>query len=260
MTTQYNSSMAQQRPCNLWKERFDGDRESFVNGRKDLVFQKQTAPSYLLGLCAGFLFGDGQWTRFSSDLDLELTNLVMVSNPYDGDGWRAKMAESMVLTASLNYFADHEPHAMIEYLSAKMFASEGSKTMSAAERNRQFRLTIAVKFMQGWRLEPGMQKFFPDWVQIAKPVGIFDYRSKDGGASMFLQQLRDSEFEWMLLPSAHAGPDLRYSVFFCSVKTTTANSTSANDYQTITEVAVPANWYKSDPAMNAQCSKELQGG
>ncbi|KAJ3390797.1 hypothetical protein HDU80_011177 [Chytriomyces hyalinus] len=182
----------------------------------------------------------------------------MVSNPYDGDGWRAKMAESMVLTASLNYFADHEPHAMIEYLSAKMFASEGSKTMSAAERNRQFRLTIAVKFMQGWRLEPGMQKFFPDWVQIAKPVGIFDYRSKDGGASMFLQQLRDSEFEWMLLPSAHAGPDLRYSVFFCSVKTTTANSTSANDYQTITEVAVPANWYKSDPAMNAQCSKELQ--
>ncbi|KAJ3228122.1 hypothetical protein HDU81_006297 [Chytriomyces hyalinus] len=98
-----------------------------------------------------------------------------------------------------------------------------------------------------------MQKFLPDWVEsleIAKPVGVFSYRNKDGGTSMFLRQLRDPEFERILLPSDDAGTDFIFREFRYS---------TPEDHQNNVEAMSRSNWYKSDPAMNTLCSKDVQG-
>jgi hypothetical protein len=83
---------------------------------------------------------------------------------------------------------------------------------------------------------------------------------------MFVQQLRNVNYPWVIFPSVNAGPDLRYSVFCCYIKTTsTANSQStiyvdAHECKKNVDTMNPANWYSSQKSVQKECLTEIKSG
>ncbi|KAJ3335326.1 hypothetical protein HDU83_000370, partial [Entophlyctis luteolus] len=213
MTTERGSSFEEKSPYYFWKKQFSeiGEPVSGASNGKKLVSE------ILLQLCISSLFGNGCTISFHEDLDLVSTGLVMVN--HQSQSWGACMAEPVVLSASLNFLASKSPDALMDHFTTKVFAPFGPLNLSPQE---VMELIIALRFMQGWWQEPELKAFLPKWVNdmnIPKPVGILDCRSEPNG-NMFLQQLRDAAFPYVLLPAVNAGPDLRYSVFTCYDKTT----------------------------------------
>ncbi|ORY25095.1 hypothetical protein BCR33DRAFT_705851 [Rhizoclosmatium globosum] len=262
MTTEYGSSFEDTSPFYFWKKRFP-DIILPISGSSD---RKKLVAEVLLQICLSSLFGNGSTVSFPfhEDLDLVSTSLVMVERQLET--WGACMAEPIVLSAGLNFFATKSPDALMTYFARQVFSPLVPPNPSAQERGHIMELIIALRFIQGWWQEPELKAFLPKWVNdmnISKPVGILDCRNEKN-ANMFLQQLRRASFPYVLLPAVNAGPDLRYSVFSCCNKTTsTANSNSsmyvsAEDVHKNIATMEPSNWYKPQPLLQSQCSEETQ--
>ncbi|KAJ3267564.1 hypothetical protein HDU76_011730 [Blyttiomyces sp. JEL0837] len=128
-------------------------------------------------------------------------------------------------------------------------------------------LIIALRFIQEWWKKPELKKFLPEWVtdlEIPKPRGVLDCRGRQSADNRFLQQLRDPQFPWILLPPVNAGPDLRFSVFSCYVKTTSTASSQSTMYVAAKECNANMetmnrnNWYKSQPSVKSDCLAEAK--
>ncbi|KAJ3226219.1 hypothetical protein HDU78_010439 [Chytriomyces hyalinus] len=265
MTTNRGADYRQTSPYHFWKDRLELVVKPFVGRKKSAFNTTETVTSLLLKLSVYFFLGNGERVAFPSHLDILATNLVMIHRtPSD---WDATMSEPLVLSAFLNYAADLDRYAIIDYLGGYMFAPIGSGNLSASERGHMMELIIAIRFMQAWWLESEMKEFLPAWVtnmQISKPAGVMDCRTGSGGNDVFVQQLRNPNFAYVVLPPTNAGPDLRFSVFSCSVKTTsTANSKTSmfiktEDCRQNLQTMNPANWYKSQKSVRADVSKEIE--
>jgi hypothetical protein len=199
------------------------------------------------------------------ELDLVHTSLVMVSK--NSDGWHAAMAEPIVLSAGLNYLADQKPQLLMNYFANQLFSPVGAPYLTPQERGHMMELVIALRFMQGWWLETKLQSYLPQWARdmnIHKPFGVIDCRSKESNLKMFVRQLRDANFPWVILPSVNAGPDLRYSIFCCYVKTTSTSNSQSTVYVNVAECKKnietmnPHHWYKSQESMQKECLPEIQ--
>ncbi|KAJ3296512.1 hypothetical protein HDU76_006721, partial [Blyttiomyces sp. JEL0837] len=240
----------------FWKERLDWTIEPLDGGN---AFEKRLVSDTLVKLCVEFLFGNGSSIPFSQEVDLLATSLVMAKIEREID-WKASMAEPMVLCASVNYLADEAPAALTKFFSSQLFSP---LTATPQERGHKMELFIALRFIQQWWEVPELKKFLPAWVnemQIPKPLGVLDgRRSQNGGDSLFLEQLTNSQYPWVLLPAANAGPDLRFSAFCCYVKTTsTARSKSwmhvlPKECEANIETMNPSNWYRSQPSVHPAC-------
>ena len=70
-------------------------------------------------------------------------------------------------------------------------------------------------------------------------------------------------FPWIIFPDVKAGPDLRYSVFSCYVKTTWTKSSNSTMYVSAEEcyenmrTKNTKNWYKSDASIYPKCQELL---
>ncbi|KAJ2989876.1 hypothetical protein HDV02_004733 [Globomyces sp. JEL0801] len=264
MTTRYDPSLGNSSPYYFWEQRI-----SWTFGpidKKDVsAFEVRQVSDTLIRLCLSFLFGDGSSMDVSPGTDLVSTGLVMITKSLHS--WQARMAEPLVLTAGLNFLADQGPGLMLDYFANKLFAPVEPLNSTPQERGHMMELVIALRFVQGWWLEPGMKKYLPLWAQhlnIQKPLGVIDCRLKESGVNMFVQQLRNAEFPWMILPAVNAGPDLRYSVFCCHIKTTSTPKSKSTMYVKLEEcqknIATmdPKNWYKSESNVQRTFQEELK--
>lgn len=261
MTTKYDSSLSSAAPYFFWKDRIHWTIEPISitdSGAFEVKFVSET----LIKLCHVFLFGDGSSVAYSPNFDLVSTGLVMISK--DSREWWAIMAEPIVITAGLNYMADVDGQLLMKYFASQLFSAVGMLTLTPSERGHMMELVVALRFIQGWWLEPALKSYLPEWAkatEILKPVGILDCRSKDSSTNMLLQQLRSRKFPYVVLPPVNAGPDLRYSVFCCCIKTTWTSNSQTTCYVTVDErkknIATlnPANWYQSQSSV--QCSEEI---
>lgn len=265
MTTNYDSSLVSSSPYYFWRDYIHLSVEP-LHRSQTAAFSKRLVSDTLLKLCIDFLLGDGKSISFSSDLELLSTGLVMV-DLNETTGWTCCMAEPLVLSAGVNYLADQAPEALMDYFAAQLFAPLGPANKTAQERGHCMELVIALRFIQGWWQEPELQALLPKWVNemnICRPVGILDCRSEKEGL-MFLQQLRNLRFPYVILPAVNAGPDIRYANFSCCVKTTWTPKSNSSLHITADECAKnletmkPANWYKSQRPVQQQCSEELTG-
>jgi hypothetical protein len=184
----------------------------------------------------------------------------------EGD-WSAKMTEPLVIKAGLEYLAGQGEHILTNQLAEELFAPLKAMDRTSQERGTIMEQIIALEFMQKWWLKPELEQFLPMWAKklsIPTPKGILDCRPKESGANSFVQQLLNPEFNYVLLPSVFAKPDLRYSIFCCYVKTTsTANSKSSmyvspQESRKNIDTMDPNNWYQSDSdsPQNAQIARE----
>ena len=174
--------------------------------------------------------------------------------------WHASMAEPIVLCAGLNYLADSNSDALMDYFAAQLFLPVRVPYATAQERGHVMECVIALRFLQGWWLESNLRKRLPGWVNqlcIPKPLGVMDCRSKDPGVNLFLQQLRNDRFPWIVFPSVNAGPDIRYSVFSCHVKTSWTIFVDPAECRKNLETMIPGDWYKSQKSAQKGCSSEV---
>ena len=212
----------------------------------------------LVKLCISFLFGDGKDMKFSSDLDMVSTGLVMVSHSMDG--WYGRMAEPLALMAGLNVLSIEQPHALMDYFMDKLFAPLGAPNISPAERGNLMELIVVLKFIQCWWEKAEFKKyltFVPSSVQ--KPRGVVDGRRGNNSALLFIEQLRNPEFPWILLPATKAGPDLRYSFISAHVKTAWERSSVGNRESLANEKTMDAeSWYSSDKRVEEKCRDALK--
>ncbi|KAJ3226072.1 hypothetical protein HDU78_010457 [Chytriomyces hyalinus] len=262
-TTKVESTVNSISMYGFWAQRIDWTIEP-ISGDLN-PFDPVLVSHTLLRLCVASLFGDGGSTLIASDLDLVSTCLVMVN--YEAESWYATMAEPMVLVAGMNYLADQNPSALMDYFAARFFAPMNAPNMSAQERGNHMELIIAIRFLQGWWLEADLKAFLPKWVRaldIAKPVGLLDCRSKRGVSNIFLEQLSDDTFPWVTCPPVNAGPDLRYNVFSCHVKTTSTPRSKSTMYVPVGDclknIATmnPVNWYSSQTSAYRSCLAEVK--
>jgi hypothetical protein len=145
---------------------------------------------------------------------------------------------------------------LLETFIPYVFAKVKSPYFSPQERGNLMELIITLRFRQRWWEEPEARALLPDWVnelQIEKPRGVLDCRWEDFlNVDAFIAQLDDEHFPWIVLPSTKAGPDIRYSVFSCYIKTKwTTNSNSSmyvrvEDCEKNMSTMDKKNWYKSD--------------
>ena len=200
---------------------------------------------------------------YSETLDLVPTCLVMVKK--SSENWNASMAEPIILSAGLNYLADQRPQLLINFFASKLFSPIYAPNLTPQERGHTMELVIALRFMQGWWLEPELKKYLPDWVnelKIPKPIGVMDCRKKEPVVNPFVQQLNDSNYPYLLFPSAVAGPDLRYSIFCCYIKTSSTSTYSNTVHVRKSEcdknisTMHPSNWYKSKNSVKLGISSE----
>ena len=126
---------------------------------------------------------------------------------------------------------------------------------------------IALRFIQGWWLESKLESYLPKWaseLNIDKPRGVIDCRSKEPNVNMFVQQLRDDNYPWVIFPSVYAGPDLRYSIFCCYVKTTSTPYSQSTMHIHVKECKKnirtmnPLQWYQSQSLVQNECLREIQ--
>ncbi|KAI9335693.1 hypothetical protein BDR26DRAFT_936336 [Obelidium mucronatum] len=264
MTTNADSTLAASAPYYFWKDRLDWTIEP-VNTLVKNAFQRRLVSDTLVKLCLAFLFGDRKCIAFSHDLDLVSTCLVMVECDEERK-WTSTMAEPMVLCAGINYLSDEAPEVMMDHFAQKVFAPVSALSLSPQERGHVMELIIALRFIQGWWLESECSKFLPAWVKaeaIPKPDGFLDCRSEQNG-KMFIKQLQEPLFPYVLLPAVNAGPDLRYSIFSCYCKTTSTRNSMSTMYVSTSDVQKnlatmkPSNWYKPQTGLQEQCSKAVE--
>ena len=250
-------------PYFFWKNRIDWTIEPVISSNIS-SFQRRLVSETLLKLCISFLFGDGSKIVYSPSLDLVATTLVMVKKT--SEDWMAWMAEPIVLTAGLRYLADQDPQILMDFFAAQLFTAVGAPHLTPQERGHMMELVISLRFIQGWWLETNLKKQLPAWLNsknIPKPRGVIDCRTKGSNVSMFVEQLRNEQFPWIILPSTNAGPDLRYSVFCCYVKTTSTPSSkstmhvSADECRKNIRTMMPSNWYSSEPLVQLECQAEI---
>ncbi|KAK5668104.1 hypothetical protein QVD99_005144 [Batrachochytrium dendrobatidis] len=203
---------------------------------------------------------------YSPELDLVQTGLVMVSKVIDG--WHARMTEPIVLTAGLNYFADKKTSVLMDYFANQLFSPVKAPNLSRSEWGHMMEYVIALRFIQGWWLQPELRKYLPRWaidLNIKKPTGMVDCRTNESNVNRFLQQLDEADFPHIVFPPANAGPDLRYSVFSCNIKTTSTRSSDSamyvgvNECRKNIETMDPKNWYKSQIPVQDQCRVKING-
>jgi len=246
----------------FWRDRINriiSPLEPGVEKKQYWLLEKRVC-DVLLKLCASFLTGNGSDLKFVPEEDLVSTNLVMVS--LKSQDWTCKMAEPLVITAGLNYLASIDRNLLMDYLSADLFTPLTPANLTAQERGHRMEFLIALRFFSCWWNEDPLRKFLPDWankLNIEKPIGILDCRTGSFTQNQFLLQLKDPSFPWLVLPSTGAGPDLRYSIFCCNVKTTsTANSASSmfvplDKCRENFEKVNFAHWYGSEKSLNKMC-------
>jgi hypothetical protein len=130
-------------------------------------------------------------------------------------------------------------------------------------------LFITLRFRQGWWTTPEAKELLPEWVNnldIKTPKGVLDCRLKNNcSKNMFIEQICLPEFPWIVLPGIKAGPDIRYSVFCCYIKTTfTPNSKSSMYVGTEEEsrknekTMDKTNWYQSQASLSAKCQEVVK--
>ncbi|ORY37260.1 hypothetical protein BCR33DRAFT_683173 [Rhizoclosmatium globosum] len=264
MTTDFGTSVLHTSPYYFWKERCSDVIEPII-GDHDVTFNsKKLVSGILLKLCVASMFGNGSSIPFKEDLDLVSTSLVMVD--FNHEAWKASMAEPIVLSAAMNFLSNMDPEALQMYFANQIFAPLTPLNLTPQERGHWMELIISVRFMQVWWQEPQLRALLPQWVNdmnIQKPVGILDCRREKDGDT-FLQQLRNPSFPYVVLPAVNAGPDLRYSVFSCHIKTTsTRNSLStmyiaAEESRENIKTMKPEAWYKSKQLVHSECFSEVQ--
>ncbi|KAJ3411661.1 hypothetical protein HDV05_001870 [Chytridiales sp. JEL 0842] len=263
MTTGCNSALENSSPYFFWQHRIGWTIEPIVPST-DSDLQRRQVSDFLVKLCVHFLLGDGTHIPFSDDLNLVSTSLVMVRK--SGPKWHACMAEPMVLRAGVNFLASRKKDFLMEYFAKFLFAPLATDNLTPQERGNMMELVIAIRFVQGWWLEDGLRNFLPGWakiIEIPKPRGVLDCRVESSDINYFLQQLRNPAFPWILLPPVNAGPDLRYSVFSCYIKTTyTANSSStmfvsAGECRKNVATMDPSKWYQNEPQVQGHISDEV---
>ncbi|KAI8831054.1 hypothetical protein BJ741DRAFT_327694 [Chytriomyces cf. hyalinus JEL632] len=242
----------------FWAQRISWSIEPIVN--ENDPFSRRLVSNTLLELCVTSLFGNRTRKNIRAEMDLVSTCLVMVQ--LERDEWQAFMTEPMVLGAGMNFLADQHPHALLEHFASSFFAPVEAPAMSPAERGHHMELIIAIRFLQGWWLEAGLKELLPKWVhklEIPRPVGFMDCRFKSGDVNIFLRQLQEPDFPWVICPPSNAGPDLRYSVFSCHVKTTSTPRSKSSMFVTATQckknIATmdPDNWYKYQDDVRKKC-------
>ncbi|KAK5673132.1 hypothetical protein QVD99_000590 [Batrachochytrium dendrobatidis] len=247
----------------FWKDRIDWSIKPIKNA-DSCAAETRSVSEILVKLCISFLFGDGSSMSYSPELDLVQTGLVMVSKVIGG--WHARMAEPIVLTAAVNYFADKNTPVLMDYFANQLFSPVGVPNLSCSERGYMMEYVIALRFIQGWWLQPKLREYLPQWainLNITKPIGVIDCRSNKSDVNMFVQQLRRTNFPWIVFPPANAGPDLRYSVFSCNIKTTSTRSSDSAMYVGVDECRKnietmdPKNWYKSQIPVQDQFKNDI---
>jgi hypothetical protein len=181
--------------------------------------------------------------------------------------WHARMSEPIVLSAGLNYLADVNDQILMEYFAKQLFSPLGPPNLTPQERGHVMEFVIALRFIQGWWLESKLQTYLPQWARnlnIHKPLGVIDCRSKELNVNMFVQQLRNANYPWVIFPSVNAGPDLRYSIFCCYIKTTSTPNSQSTIYVDVDECKKnietmnPRHWYKSHLSVQKECLPEIQ--
>jgi hypothetical protein len=266
MTTNYDSALSDSSPYSFWQQRIVWTIQPIEKNTH--AFETRIVSDTLVKLCISYLFGDGSSIVYSPDLDLVSTSLVMVSK--SSDRWHASMAEPIVVCAGLNYLADQESQILVDYFAYQLFSPLGPPNLTPQERGHVMECVIALRFIQGWWLESKLQSYLPQWARdmnIHKPLGVIDCRSKESKESnvnMFVQQLRNDNYPWVIFPSVNAGPDLRYSIFCCYVKTTSTPNSLSTIYVDVDECKKnigtmnPRHWYKSQLSVQKECLPEIQ--
>ena len=259
----------------IGKEDFDSSLYSFWYQRIqfDIVpieytgtglHEKKLIKDILIKLCISWLFGDGESIMYFPHLDMVSTGLVMVKN--EGDNWTAIMAEPLSLTAGLNYLADQDSDVLMDYFANQLFVPMGSPNLTPQERGNMMELVITLRFMMSWWKDPSVKQYLPQWLEdytIPKPRGVLDGRGGTDSHIIFIQQLRNPSFPWIVLPHTNAGPDIRYSVFSCCVKTTwTKNSettmfVSPEECRKNIKSTDPTCWYSSQRNINREVQDSL---
>jgi hypothetical protein len=229
MTTNYDSALSNSSPYYFWEQRIDWTIQPIEKNTH--AFETRLVSDTLMKLCLSFLFGNSSSIVYSPNLDLVSTGLVMVTKkPFD---WYATMAEPIVLSAGLNYFADVNNEKLMEYFAKQLFSPLGQPNLSPQERGHVMEFVIALRFIQGWWLESKLKSYLPQWARdlyINKPLGVIGCRSNESNVNMFVQQLRNANYPWVIFPSANAVPDMRYSIFCCYVKTTSTPNSQSTIY------------------------------
>ena len=266
MTTNFDSSLSSSSPYFFWQQRIDWSIQP-IEKTSTYSFETRLVSDTLIKLCLSFLFGNGSSIVYSPDLDLVSTSLVMVAKK--SNEWHAKMSEPIVLSAGLNYLADVNAQILMEYFANRLFLPLGPPNMTPQERGHMMEFVIALRFIQGWWLEANLQQYLPKWAKnlnIQKPLGVIDCRSKESSVNMFVQQLRNSNYPWVIFPSVNAGPDLRYSIFCCYIKTTSTPKSQSTIYvdaeecRKNVETMNPANWYSSQKSVQEDCLPAINNG
>ncbi|KAK6091335.1 hypothetical protein MT418_8556 [Batrachochytrium dendrobatidis] len=144
----------------FWEDRIDRVIESIEKANSCPVKIKSVS-EILVKLCISFLFGDGSSMSYSPELDLVQTGLVMVSKVIDG--WHARMTEPIVLTAGLNYLADKKTSVLMDYFANQLFSPVKAPNLSRSEWGHMMEYVIALRFIQGWWLQPELREYLPRW-------------------------------------------------------------------------------------------------
>ena len=214
----------------------------------------------LLDLCIANLFGNVTCSNFNPDMDMVETGLVMI----DRNGfWKCSMIEPMVLNAGMNFMATEHPNAFMNYFMDEIFSPKLPQNLTESERGNRMELIITLKILnEFWN--GGMQKHLPEWTRtlnIQKPKGVIDGRKKENSPhDTFISQLNDENYNYVLLPSHFAGPDIRYSIFNFFIKTTwSQQKLPFKQIKSNRENIEPKNWYKSMKNYHDQAQKSVQG-
>ena len=176
----------------------------------------------LMKLYVSNLFGDGKSIDFDPSYDMIETGLVTVTK--QEYTWSARMAEPMTLTAGLNLLSSFLKEPLIDYFASQLFTRVEAPNFTAQERSSIMELVIALRFRQEWWYEPEAEGLLPEWVEnqnVDFPQGINDCRlSYFTKRYLFIEQLSQDGFPWVVLPGTKAGPDIRYLFFCCYIKIT----------------------------------------
>lgn len=264
MTTRAGKEDTNSSLYSFWSQRINFDIVP-IGSTVTAAFEKRPIPDMLIKLCISWLFGNGESINYTPDLDMVSTGLVMVKN--EGDNWSTIMAEPLSLTAGLNYLADQSPDALMDYFANQLFVPLGSPNLTPQERGNMMELVITLRFMMSWWKDSSIQQYLPQWLKkdydIPKPCGVLDGRGGTDSHILFIQQLGNQSFPWIVLPPTNAGPDIRYSFFSCYVKTTWTKNSATTMFVLPDECRKnigsmnPTSWYSSHQTRNREVQETL---
>ncbi|KAI8891956.1 hypothetical protein BC833DRAFT_612966, partial [Globomyces pollinis-pini] len=247
----------------FWENRYRCIIEAFQSC-SDFSKQKLIA-DILLELCVSNLFSDSPvYLEFDPETaDMVSTGLVMISKL--NNKYRCFMVEPMALSAGVNFFATQNREIIFDYFASHLFTKiDNPLNFTPQQRENFMKLVIALRFLQGWWLEPGFDAYLPSYAQfIPKPIGIIDCRNaKNNDFNYFFQNLQNHQCPLLILPLTNAGPDILYSKMSCYIKTKwTSNSNTsifvdADECNRNVLTMNPKNWYKSS-SLQQQCQTIL---